>query len=260
MKKWYLLIIVCLLGACSANSPKQVEDEVNTILKEATQSKAIAATNHNKPTYRYYLPEDMGIVKSNELSNVFAVDGFKIVMNFTPSAIIISEYYTDLEEDEKEIEFKHYTEESLHSLIKDKKTPELSKNDKTEEKKEVEIDYTVRVDKNQQSVNYSGYLASAKNQNHFYSLKLKRVNDQYYIHFNGTVLTLTTIVPAEKVDDMVFRMIHIAKSVIYDKDKILQTHSLKYALEVMEKRYEENSEYIQQHLPSQGYLEEILGE
>lgn len=265
MKKYIgLCVLSLLLFGCSATSEDQIKKQVDNILSQQVSDVEIAAINYSKPYYSYYLPTDVKISESNELSSVLNKDGFKIILNFTPSAIIISEYYVNFDEEKDlEIEFKNYTEENLKSLIQDERlrlqTHNAEKADKEVDLKET-IDYTPTFSKQANQMLYSGQYEGKNNTPYYYQLRLIKVNDTYYIHFDGTLLTLTSIVPATEVDDIVYRMLVIAKSINYDKEKILKDYSLQYELEKMEQRFQEQHDYINRNLPSEGYLEDLLNQ
>ena len=266
MKKTFLLFsIVLLLFGCQATNEKKIEEEVKTILENYVSNVEIASINLSKSHYSYYLPEDMTIVNSNTLSSVLLKDGYKVILNFSPSAIIISEYYVDFEEDEEnlEIEFKNYTEENLKGLIQENQLrlqDEVNTYNQQDTQKKVSVNYKINEKRNDNTIVYSGYYEGRDKHPYYYQLRLKRVNDTYYIHFDGTLLTLTSVVPTSEVDDIVFRMLSIAKSINYDKEKILQDFSLQYELEKMEKRFEEQHDYIYRNLPTEGYLEDLLNQ
>ncbi len=260
-----LAMIALLLFGCSAASEDKVKEEVTNVLKENVKDVDVASINRSKPDYSFFLPHDMGVEDSTALGSVLLKDGYKIVLNFTPSAIIISEYYVDFEEKEEdlEIEFKNYTEENLRSLIKDERL--MDKNEASaamasDVVEKIKVDYGVNVENRNNTLLFSGNYKGKDEKSYFYQLQLKRVNDTYYIHFDGTLLTLTSIVPVAEVDDIVYRMLVIAKSVEYDKEAILKNYSLQYELEKMQQRFEEQHNYIYRNLPAEGYLEDLLNQ
>ena len=51
----------------------------------------------NKPLYSYYLPRDIGRVLSNDLSSVLKKDGTQFIMNFNPNAVVIHDYYYEVD-------------------------------------------------------------------------------------------------------------------------------------------------------------------
>lgn len=255
-------MITLLLCACTAIDNDCVDKRVVSILSDTITNSKIAPVNHSKPYYSYYLPVDMNVKDSNESGSILRKDGFNIVLNFNTSNLIINEYYTDLseEDNQKDVIFNHYTEESLKAL--DEKgllIPKDSKAKKEEQNSEIDnIDYQIIKQEKNGIESYHGYYDSAVHNALSFQLNIKCVEDDYYLHLNGTIASLTSIVPAEEVDNVVKSMMIILKSIRYDKEKILENFSLNYDLKTMEEKFKENENFIYQSLPSEGYLEDLI--
>ncbi|NBL00052.1 MAG: hypothetical protein EOM50_18990 [Erysipelotrichia bacterium] len=264
MKKSYLLCIFLLLSACTPLSKREVDKQVNEIL--SNRSMRIPLANRSKQFYRYFLANDMHLEETSETGAIINKGGYRIVMNFNTSNLIINEYYSDLSEENetKDVVFKQYTEESLQTLAKDQllvpKEKEIASIEKKPSKESKRSDVDERIIKKTKNgiVTYRGYYKSAMHDALYLQLKLKRVNDDYYIHLDGTIVSFSSVVPAEEVDNIVHAMMVIMKSIRYEKEEILDMYSLKHDLKAMEEKFKENNDFVYQNLPSQGYLEDLI--
>lgn len=262
MKKYILLIVSLFLCACSPISEETVEKRVASILSENVNGVKIAPSNKSKTFYRYYLPTNISLEDANETSAVLTKDNFDIVFNFNTSNLIINEYYTDLSEDSKQdVIFKSYTEESFKDLLEENllvSNDELAEKEESHSSQNSEVDYTVKKSEKNDIITYSGYYDSAQQDGIYFQLQMKRVQNDYYLHLDGSIATFTSVVPAEEVDKVINSMIVILKSIHYDKDKILETYAMNYDLKLMEENFKESNDFIYQNLPSEGYLEDLI--
>lgn len=262
MKKSLLLGISLLLCACTAMDNDRIDKNITSILAATVTDAKIAPADHSKSLYSYYVPIDVNVKGSNETGSILIKNGFDIVLNFNTSSLIINEYYTDLSEadDKKDVIFNHYTEESLKALEEnDLLIPKDSALEKKENDSEVKnVDYQITKQEKKGIESYRGYYDSANHTGLSFQLNLKRVKDDYYLHLDGAVASLTSVVPAEEVDNTLKSMMIILKSIRYDKEKVLESFSLNYDLKTMEEKFKENENFIYQSLPSEGYLEDLI--
>lgn len=260
MKKRIFLICALLCCACTPLSETDVNKRIVTVLKRTAKTDQIAVANRSKPYFSYYLPSDMGVKKANATSAVLNKDGYDIIFNFSTSNLVIHEFYTDLSDDNQEdIMIKQYSEESLKSLDEQQLLIEKQKDEKDKANQQsVKISYAINKEEKQGIVTYRSHYNAVNDKGLMYLLKIKRVNDDYYIHLDGTIASFTAAVPAEEVDKVINSMMIILKSIRYDKEKVLKDFSLQYDLKAMEEKFKENKDFIYQNLPSEGYLEDLI--
>lgn len=250
--------------ACSAISEEKIDDRIIAILSDNVKDVKIAPSNKSKTFYQYHLPADIGLKDANETGAILTKDGFNIIFNLNINNLIINEYYTDLSEENsgQEVIFKSYTEESFKDLMKENmlvSNNELDVDDRSESSNISELNYEIiRNEVKPNIISYSGYYDSAQQKGIYFQLRMKRVQNDYYLHLDGSVATLTSIVPAEEVDNLVYSMMVILKSIHYDKEKILAKYANNYDLINMEEKFRENNNFIYQNLPSEGYLEDLI--
>lgn len=255
------MIISLFLCACSPLSEETVENRVASILSKNVNDVKIAPSNKSKTFYQYYLPADISLEDANETGALLTKNGFDIVFNFITSNLIINEYYTNVDEDHNEdVVFKSYTEESFKDLLEENM---LVSNDELvmEENRSVEnseINYAVKKSKKNNMITYSGYYDSTQQEGIYFQLRMKRVQNDYYLHLDGSIATFTSIVPVEEVDNVINSMMVILKSIHYDKEKLLETYAMNYDLKIMEEKFKESNDFIYQNLPSEGYLEDLI--
>lgn len=83
----YLLIGFLLLG-CSVNSTVEIEENVLQTIKKVVDTKPYEIQNHKKGLFSYYLPKNIGVLRSNKISTVLIADNSEIFMALNVSEIM----------------------------------------------------------------------------------------------------------------------------------------------------------------------------
>ncbi len=87
MKVVKYLIIVLLLFGC-ASKDLDLANEVDKAIARVNETEAYKNHNHKKGLLSYYLPKDVGVKRSNQISTVMVVDNFEIFMALNVSEIM----------------------------------------------------------------------------------------------------------------------------------------------------------------------------
>lgn len=222
-KRLALICCVCLLSGC-ASSYEDLSPRIMTQLQDLHDQEAALGNNMNKRYYSYYLPQGMGRRDSNELSEVFIKNGYRVIMNFDPSAVVIDTFYTKDSDDENK--------------------------DKEQAVEEVTLTQEDGIDK------YTGIYQRKDGSMYPYVLQVIRNNDQYLLYLDAKITKIYAYVPSGEVMSFLHAMTQIASSIQFDKELVIEDFSMK-SLESTKKK---NLEYLQQNLPSSGDLSELLNE
>lgn len=227
MKKW-IVALGCVAFLCGCQSQAELSMRVLTQLQQLPQQKLSIGVNQVKPLYSYYLPAGVGRRESNELSEVLLKDGYRVIMNFDPSAIVIHTYYRESQEDTQT------TPTQKQELIKQFQVPTMEQD-------------------GEKWIYTGNYLTT--NQEVFpYTLQLLKHEDSYLIYFDTTLLKLYTYVPEAEVSSMLKMMVLLSSSLEYEERAVLQQYSMKFS----EKHNENNLHYLEQVMPATGSLQDLL--
>jgi hypothetical protein len=92
MKKIILFFLIILLTGCTnyTNFELDLKDALN---KESSLN-AISPDN-NKTYFRYYLEPCIGLIYSNQTSNIFLYNNVKFIMNLNVASVINDKYYSN---------------------------------------------------------------------------------------------------------------------------------------------------------------------
>lgn len=231
MKKAFAAVLaVSLLSGCGSQIeiPQRVMKQLNAFAQESIT----VGSNRHKGYYSYYLPKGVGQRDSNELSEVLIKDGYRVVMNFDPSTIVIKNYYEEKAETETQEETKPETSDQ-----------ELNPS-------------APQMDKQDTKIIYRGSYRNAAQEIMPYTLQLLPNNGYDLLYLDGSLIKLYAYVPKSEVMAMLRMMFTIMGSVEYDETKILQDYSLKQLTQTKKK----NLDYLEQNIPSSGSLEDLLKE
>ena len=97
MKAILILVLSLILTGCSSNNGS-VDVMVNDAIERNLSTSAVKYSNNSKELYAYYLPVNIGKVKSTPTSNIFKQSNYEIVMNLDVSAVISNLFYEINEE------------------------------------------------------------------------------------------------------------------------------------------------------------------
>lgn len=87
MKIVKYLVIVLLLFGCSGQDI-DLANEVDKAISRVNETEAYKNHNHKKGLLSYYLPKDVGVKRSNQISTVMLVDNFEVFMALNVSEIM----------------------------------------------------------------------------------------------------------------------------------------------------------------------------
>lgn len=216
-------LTLLLLGGC-AISEEDLPDQILVQLQGLENQELAAGNNMKKPFYSYYLPPSIGRRDSNELSEVFIKDGYRMIMNFDPSAIVINAFYKSEDTDTSASVKPEFLE------------PEV----KQEQNKLI----------------FTGNYLTTTYKVHPYTLQVVQSNDFYLLYLDGEIVKMYSFVPRAEVESMLKVMIRIMSSLNYDEEYVLQ----KFSMKSLEETNKKSLDYLEQNLPSSGSLSEILAE
>ena len=87
-KLFIILITTLMLFGCANMSPALIQDEVDLVISRVSESKPHENQNHNKGFFSYYLPLNVGVLRSNKISTVLLVDGSEVFMGLNVSEVL----------------------------------------------------------------------------------------------------------------------------------------------------------------------------
>lgn len=231
MKKVFAAIL-CLFVLCGCESREaELKQRIYDELDSLSTKLESPGSNRMKGYYSYYLPQGIKQRDANSLSEVFVKDGYRLIMNFDPSAVVIKNYYTKSEENEEDAK----TAASMNQ----EQVAELTK---------------VQMQEQDNKTLYTSNYMNADRELFPYTLQLIKSEGAYLVYLDGSLVKLYTYLPAAAVPSTLRSMYLLMTSISYDKDKVLNDFSLK-SLTAAKKQ---NLDYLQSHLPSSGSLEELL--
>lgn len=224
--------IICLVLLSGCVDQKTISSDVKSLLKDIQKMDRIPAGNMNKKYYSYYLPSGIKRSESTEMSEVFSVDGYDLVMNFDSSAVIINNFYQDT-----------------------KKTKAVDINSGATSNHDKSVLQKVKTDKGKNNeIIYTGYYESNNYQNYPYELILAPgVEEDYIIHMKATIVDFYCVVPVAQVETMIKTIFKISKSMIYDRELVLADFSMRKS--ILSKK--ENLDFVTKNFPEEGYLVEV---
>lgn len=230
MKKVFAAVL-CILVLCGCESPEadlkqRIYDELGSMNKELQSP----GSNRMKSYYSYYLPQGIKQRDANSLSEVFVKDGYRLIMNFDPSAVVIKNYYTQTDQE---------TDADTSASADQKQAAEL---------------FALHMEEQENKTLYTSSYRNANREVFPYTLQLIKSEGAYLVYLDGSLVKLYTYLPAAAVPSTLKSMFLLMTSISYDKNKVLEDFSLK-SLTAAKKQ---NLDYLQSHLPSSGSLEELL--
>ena len=223
-RKWVCLSIMLLMSGCSS---EPVEMTMIDTLKSIPFQDGYAFTNHRKPYYNYYLPMKVGRKISTPLSEVFEKDGYAIVMNFKPSAVITDAYYRQ-------------------------KLTEEEQNRQSEALKELVGHVTYR--KETEEMVYSGHYQMLDESVYPYECRMiLNDDDSMVVALTSKYMDGYCVVPKVLAPSYAKLMIRMVSAVEINQDKVLKDFSLQEAIQADE----ENEEALIDTFGEEGYLVDL---
>ncbi len=94
MKKKLGLIILLgsLLVGCTSN-PAELKTEIEKAVAIGIELAPFNSPNHFKPTFAYYLPNNVGVIDSNDHASLLKYQNYQIIMNLNVPAIVAEKHY-----------------------------------------------------------------------------------------------------------------------------------------------------------------------
>ncbi|MEG0284320.1 MAG: hypothetical protein RR601_05920 [Erysipelotrichales bacterium] len=222
MKRYSIILILFILVLSGCTPQVTFSNISQETINNINSQTELAPTNATKKYYSYYLPTDVGRLKSTDLSELLVKKNNNIVMNFETSNLIIEKYYTSKEED------------------KDK--------DKDKDKAEVK-------DKaNSEEKVFNGTYTNNNEEELTYRIIIKKCeNERYFIYFDGYVVNFYTIVNDSDIESQLINIFKMAKSFKYDRELILKSFSLKSVGSTKAEAFD----FTKENMPESGMLSEM---
>lgn len=266
MKKGFAAVLCLMLLSGCGSSDSDLPDRIADELKQLAVADQFSGANRTKRRYSYYLPKGMGQRDANELSEVLMKDGYRVIMNFDPGAIVIKEYYADepqeTEDGENEESTKTDMRENQEALGHREDVPldapdeeiKESEAETADEETAEPLSLEVSVEQKADGLYFSGLFQNERKEYHPYTLRLLPSDNAYLVYLNGSYVKLYSVVPRAEIPSMLKAMFTLMRSVHYEKEEILKAYSLKSLTQTKK----ESLDYLEQHLPSSGSLQELL--
>ena len=110
MRKIIILIVLSLgLIGCSTNTNK-VKLEISRAIDVGEAIVPFKHPNNYKPTFSYYLPNNIAVIESNDNSSLLRYRNHQIIMNLNVSAIIADKYYKNVSQTRSELKVTYFYE------------------------------------------------------------------------------------------------------------------------------------------------------
>lgn len=110
MRKIIILIVLSLgLIGCSTNTNK-VKLEISRAIDVGEAIVPFKHPNNYKPTFSYYLPNNIAVIESNDNSSLLRYRNHQIIMNLNVSAIIADKYYKNVSQTRSELKVAYFYE------------------------------------------------------------------------------------------------------------------------------------------------------
>lgn len=87
MRKISFLIAMILLIGCSSNKP-DINQVVSDVVNKVNNAPLSPSNNHSKKLFSYYLPYDIGVVESNNISSIVKYDNNEIFLSINVSDVM----------------------------------------------------------------------------------------------------------------------------------------------------------------------------
>ena len=92
MKIIKLAIMLMLLLGCTLSESVKIDSIIEDTLLKVEKTEPLVNQDHKKQLFSYYLPQNIGVKKSNEISSVLNVDNYEVFMTLEVSDILNKEF------------------------------------------------------------------------------------------------------------------------------------------------------------------------
>lgn len=216
MRKLCMLLLCFLLCGCTV-SESQIKERVNKVVEQVESEEPIAETNMRRTYFDYFLPKNVGYRFADQENAVFLLDGQPFYMNLDIAEIIISEYYDPI---------LSYQQKRYNEILK-LGTAMFTK---------------------------SGELLNSTGEMRKYKVILTRLEDsKYFLFVQYGDLYFASLCPLSKVEDLVYEIFRIARSVKVDAPKVLTAFSNKETV-IITKEYD----LFEKVFPENGVVYDVL--
>lgn len=216
MRKFGVVLLCLLLCGCTVSENK-IKNQINDVLVKIESEEAITETNMRRTYFDYFLPRNVGHRFSDQENAVFLLNDQAFYMNLDISEIIISEYYSPL----------------------------LS----TQQKRFNEI---AKIGTN--LVRKSGEMLDSSNVMQKYKIVLSKIdNHEYFLYTQYGDVYFSAICPLSNVEELIYEMFKIGRSVRIDGPKVLRAYSNKETV-IITKEYD----LFEKVFPENGVVYDVL--
>lgn len=216
MRRIGIALLCLLLCGCSVNESR-IKSEVESVLKEIESEGAIKEINMRRTYFDYFLPKNVGHRFGDQENATFLLGEQTFYMNLDIAEIIISEYYDPL---------LSYQQKRYNEILK------LG---------------TAMFTKSGEMLNSSGEMRK-------YKVILTRVDKkEYFLFVQYGDVYFASLCPLSNVEELVYEMFKIGRSVKIDQPKILAAYSNKETI-IITKEYD----LFEKVFPENGVVYDVL--
>lgn len=209
------IVVVMVVLMGCQISESSLTSRMNTRISEIEGLKAAAVTNHRRSYFDYYLPKHIG-KRFSDMDNVVFVKGQqKFYMYLHVSDIIIDTYYNN----------------TSSRATKD----------------EVRIGESVYHKK--------GTMKNSEGLEQIYDLTIERIQTRYVLSLRYGSIQFMALLPLSELEEMVYDMFMIARSMVIDTDAVLADYSNKSVV-VITNKYD----LFEIMFPESGVIAHVLGD
>lgn len=190
MKKVIVCILCLLLCGCSV-SEKSLEDNFDSLIYSIRAEKAVESTNKHRTYFDYFLPRNVGKRFSNEENAVFVLGNQQFYMNLDITDLIVTEYYSPI---------FSYQQTRLREI---KKLGDVV-------------------------INKSGEMLNSSEEMKKFNVVVTDLGDaEYLLYVQYGDVYFAALCPLAEVENLVYEMFKIGRSVKIEKQEILSAYSNK---------------------------------
>ncbi|MBE6114732.1 MAG: hypothetical protein E7191_06585 [Erysipelotrichaceae bacterium] len=186
-----LVCILCLLLCGCGISEKQLEDNFDSLITSIKSENAVETTNKHRTYFDYFLPRNVGKRFSDEENAVFVLGNQQFYMNLDVTDLIVTEYYSPI---------FSYQQTRLREIKK--------------------IGNVV--------INKSGEMLNSSQEMKKYNVVVTDLSEgEYLVYVQYGDVYFAALSPLAEVENLVYEMFKIGRSVKLEKQEILSAYSNK---------------------------------